>query len=251
MLSEGKQNEQNGNMSGTQNTANNTPAAFTARLKFVKKGNLQYISHLDLQRTFNRVMKRSQIPLWYTKGFNPHPKLVFSSPLSIGTESECEYLDVKIDSDISCREIMERMNRELTDELYITDVYIPSTKFSDIAWALYEINVFTDNASSTLAADTEYLFSHSPLTAVKNTKAGEREIDIIPLIKSFEARFDAERGIVGMVTTLAASPDKYLNPEMLVGAMKQKLGVLSGDPTRQWYTVMRKDLLCSDGTSFR
>lgn len=55
---------------------------FTVRLKFRKVGDLQYISHLDLQRTFNRVIKRSGIPVWYTQGFNPHMKLVFSSPLS-------------------------------------------------------------------------------------------------------------------------------------------------------------------------
>ena len=53
----------------------------TVRLKFRKVGSLQYISHLDLQRTFNRVISRACIPVWYTKGFNPHIKLVFSTPL--------------------------------------------------------------------------------------------------------------------------------------------------------------------------
>ena len=48
------------------------------RLKFRKIGNLQYISHLDLQRTMGRVLIRAKIPLWYTKGFNPHPKLIFA-----------------------------------------------------------------------------------------------------------------------------------------------------------------------------
>ena len=68
------------------------------RLKFRKTGNRQYISHLDLQRTFNRVLVRSCIPVWYTKGFNPHIKLVFSTPLSVGTQSVCEYLDIRVDT---------------------------------------------------------------------------------------------------------------------------------------------------------
>ena len=60
----------------------------TLRVRFVKKGNLQYISHLDLQRTFGRVLVRAGLPLWYTKGFNPHIKMVFGMPLPVGAESE-------------------------------------------------------------------------------------------------------------------------------------------------------------------
>ena len=51
----------------------------TVRLKFKKVGSLQYISHLDLQRTFYRIIERACLPVWYTKGFNPHAKLVFST----------------------------------------------------------------------------------------------------------------------------------------------------------------------------
>ena len=75
---------------------------FTVRLKFRKVGSLQYISHLDLQRTFMRVIVRACIPAWYTKGFNPHAKLVFSTPLSVGAQSVCEYLDIRIDREMSC-----------------------------------------------------------------------------------------------------------------------------------------------------
>ena len=82
----------------------------TVRLKFCKIGTLQYISHLDLQTTFNRIINRACLPVWYTKGFNPHIKLVFSTPLSVGTESICEYLDIRLDRDMSCEEIKERLH---------------------------------------------------------------------------------------------------------------------------------------------
>ena len=75
------------------------------RLKFCKIGKLQYISHLDLQRTFNRILVRACIPVWYTQGFNPHIKLVFSTPLSVGSESLCEYLDIKLAREIPFEEI--------------------------------------------------------------------------------------------------------------------------------------------------
>ena len=66
----------------------------TIRLGFYKKGALQYISHLDLQRTFQRILSRAELPLWYTQGFNPHPIMAFGSALALGWTSEYELLDV-------------------------------------------------------------------------------------------------------------------------------------------------------------
>ncbi len=47
------------------------------RLRFSKTGRLKYISHLDINRAMSRALKRAQIPLWYTEGFNPHPYITF------------------------------------------------------------------------------------------------------------------------------------------------------------------------------
>ena len=66
------------------------------RFKFIKRGSLQYISHLDLVRTMHKVIVRAKLPLWYTEGFNPKPKMIFAAPLSIGTESECEFMDLRM-----------------------------------------------------------------------------------------------------------------------------------------------------------
>ena len=70
------------------------------RIKFIKVGSLQYISHLDLQRTMARAC-RTKSGLVY-RGFNPHIKLVFAVPLAVGVESICEFLDIRITGDISC-----------------------------------------------------------------------------------------------------------------------------------------------------
>lgn len=244
MLSEGKK-------LSAEDIVDPNEGRFTVRLKFKKVGNLQYISHLDLQRTFNRVIKRSGIPVWYTKGFNPHMKLVFSSPLSIGSESICEYLDLSMQGDISCAEIMERLNRELTDELCIIDAYIAERKFLDIAWADYTCEIFCDGASDKLAADAEKLLSTSPVNMIKSTKSGDKEIDIVPLIKKAVVSFDEESGLLVIKARLSATSTSFLNPEMLISAMKRELGILSGDPSREWYTIMREALLDTKEEIFR
>ncbi len=220
----------------------------TVRLKFRKVGSLQYISHLDLQRTFNRVIVRACLPVWYTKGFNPHAKLVFSTPLSVGAQSVCEYLDIRIDREMSCEEIKERLNRELTEELYITDAYIPAHDFSEIAWSSYDIEICSECMDGDVAAKAQKLLSTSPLTMVKRTKSGEKEIDIIPLINHVQVSLDG--GVLKIGCTLSASSTEYLNPEMLITALKQGLGIMCGDPAEEWYTIMRTELLKSDMTRF-
>ena len=222
----------------------------TVRLKFRKTGSLQYISHLDLQRTFNRVISRACLPVWYTKGFNPHIKLVFSTPLSIGAQSVCEYLDIKIDREMTCEEIMKRLNAELTNELYITDAYFPSRDFSEIAWASYDVEINTQGASEKMAEEIQRVLTTSPVMLTKKTKSGEKEIDIIPLIYSVNTTFDSKQNTVKINCVLSASSTEYLNPEMLITALKQKLFIMSGDPKDEWYSIMRTELLKEDMTRF-
>ncbi len=223
----------------------------TVRLKFRKTGSLQYISHLDLQRTFMRVIIRACIPAWYTKGFNPHAKLVFSTPLSVGAQSVCEYLDIRIDREMSCEEIKNRLNAELTDELYITDAYIPTKDFSDIAWSSYDIEIKTAGANAELADKAKSLLSTSPLVMLKKSKSGEKEVDIIPMIKSVDAYYHEENKTLKIKCLLSASSTVYLNPEILITALKNNLGIMSGDPTEEWYTIMRTGLYTPDLEFFK
>ena len=93
---------------------NNTP--ITLRVKFFKKGRLQYISHLDLVRTMMKIIVRAKLPLWYTEGFNPKPKITFAAPLSIGTESMCEFMDIRLTEKMPAEEAMRRLNENMTDD---------------------------------------------------------------------------------------------------------------------------------------
>ena len=224
------------------------PAPKTVRLKFRKVGKLQYISHLDLQRTFMRVITRACIPAWYTKGFNPHAKLVFSTPLGVGAESECEFLDIRIDREMDLKEIMERLNGELTEELCITDAYFPKNDFSEIAYASYDIVIHTEGADAEMSESIKTALSLSPLMMTKKTKAGEKEIDIIPMIASAQVCMEGED--IKLSVTLKASSTEYLNPELLISGLRQRCGILSADPSREWYSIMRTAIRKEDLSIF-
>ncbi len=223
----------------------------TVRLKFRKVGTLQYISHLDLQRTVLRVINRACIPVWYTKGFNPHAKLVFSTPLSVGVQSEYEFLDIRIDREMPCEEIMNRINRELTNELYITECYIPTTDFHDIVWSTYEIKIKTENATEDMARNIKNTLTTSPLNLIKKTKSGEKVVDIISMINSAEVNFNNQNGEITILTTLSATTTEFLNPEMIITGLKQKLSILSEDPMKEHYSIMRKAILKADLSLFK
>ena len=225
----------------------------TVRIKFRKVGDLQYISHLDLQRTVARVLVRAKIPMWYTQGFNPHAKVIFGLPLSVGTESECEFIDLRIDRDISPAEVKERLNRELTEEMQILEAYEPTSKFQDIAWAKYEMCLRSAGADADMARKLEALYTTSPLNMTKKTKSGDKEIDITTMIRRIKAVYNADRADeIRISAILSAGSAEHLNPEMLIKAAKEHLGILSGDPTKESYTILRTHVYLSDGcTEFR
>ncbi len=206
------------------------------RIKFQKIGQLKYISHLDLCRTMTPAMIRAGIPIWYTEGFNPHPKMVFTQPLPLFAESVCEYLDIKIVENMSCEEIKERLNGALASELAVSEVYTPSEKFTEIAYAEYVI--------SGLGGITPEMLEIALAGAIeigKRTKSGQvKTVDIRPQVRSAEI-ID---GVIKCV--LDASGASYLNPDAFC---KGLIGKLSLDSETD-FSIMRVGWLKADGTEF-
>lgn len=227
----------------------NTPV--TVRVKFNKIGGLQYISHLDLVRTMHKIIVRANLPIWYTEGFNPKPKMVFSAPLSIGTESYTEYMDLRLTERISEAEIMERLNLNLTEEMKVTEVYYPTTKLSELKWLDYTITVKTLNSNEALARECEKLLNREVIEIEKKSKPGEEKkiINIAPLIKNVKARFDGEKIVIE--TCLSGDQSMFLNPEYVVKALTGELEILLGDPTEEYYTITRNRAYFEDMTPFR
>lgn len=222
----------------------------TVRIRFRKAGRLQYISHLDLQRTMGRVIARAGLPVWYTKGFNPHPKLVFGLPLPVGVESECELLDLRLDRDISNGAVRDMLNAKLTDELCVLDVTEPVMKFSDIAAADYTLRIVSAGVDDGTPAAVTALLTEGELTVTKKSKSGEREVDIIPMIGRVSCRLDAEDGALVLGVRLASGQEDNLNPTVLIGVLRERLGLLCGDPTAETCRVLREQVYDGAGRVF-
>ncbi|MDD6620555.1 MAG: TIGR03936 family radical SAM-associated protein [Eubacteriales bacterium] len=217
------------------------------RLRFAKEDRLKYISHLDINRAMSRALCRAKIPLWYTEGFNPHPYMSFSLPLSLGVESLCESVDLRITGDISNKEIKDRLNFVLPVGLRIVDVYDNFRDCSEIAFSDYVYKFqFPDNDKA--VEKMKSILDSNEILALKKAKQGRKRILKETDIKQFIDKYSVSiRGeVIVLNIRLAAGPDRNLNPSLLFDTIIRLL-----DMDFEWKSISRMSLLDKDYREFR
>jgi len=217
------------------------------RIKFEKTGSLMYISHLDMARTMQRIILRAGIDIWYSEGFNPQPKVVFAVPLPVGVESVCEFVDIKINSYMSCEEIADRLSESFPAEMKVLSVYVPETKLKNIEFIDYAMEISSPSASCEIVSQLNELFSKE-LKIVKKSKGAEKEINVLDYIKSIE--FSYVDGTVKINAVIHSGSEKNLNPELVIEAIRANTKLLNGSPLEEYYSIMRKRMLKADLTEF-
>ena len=228
---------------------NNTPIVL--RLHFKKVGRLQYVSHLDLVRTMHKVIVRAGLPLKYTEGFNPKPKMVFAAPLSVGTESVCEFVDIRLSEHMDTEAAKSALNEKMAGELQVISAYYPETKLTDLKWLSYTMRITTTGQSEELARACEELLTSEDVVIEKKSKSGSPvSLNIRPLIKSAAAALDGDAIRINCI--LSADQSKFLNPEHVIKALRARLGILSAeDLTSEYYSIMREEAYGEDMSVFR
>lgn len=216
------------------------------RLRFSKQGRLKYISHLDINRAMSRAFKRAEIPLWYTEGFNPHPYMSFSLPLSLGVESLCESVDIRIVGSITNDEIKNRMNSVLPEGLKVLDVYDDFYDNGEISYSDYVYKFqFDDNA---LALEKiKSILDGDEILALKKGKQGRKKVFKETNIKSFIDKYNISirDDTVVLNIRLLAGTDKNLNPSLLFDTIIRLI-----DMDYHWKSISRIALLKKDYSQF-
>lgn len=217
------------------------------RLRFSKTGRLKYISHLDINRAMSRALKRAQIPLWYTEGFNPHPYMSFSLPLSLGVESLCESVDLRIIGDITNDEIKNRLNNVLPQDIKITDVYDDFRDNSEIVYSDYVYKFeFKDNEAA--FEKIKNVLSSDEIIALKKGKQGRKRVMKETNIKLFIDKYSisTRNDVIVLNIRLLAGPEKNLNPSLLFDTIIRLI-----DMDFEWKSIARISLLDKDYKEFR
>lgn len=193
--------------------------AMEVRMSFQKTGMAKFISHLDTVRCITRAMKRANVPVWFTEGFNPHAFLTFAMPLSLGFESYCETVDFRLMEEVDLNELAERLNKALPVDITVKEIYVYETFPNDIRWAEYKI-IF-NNPDNLLFEQAENILSSEEIMVMKKAKQGrkkvDKEVNIKEHIKSFE--LNEEDGKLILKTVLSSGTSININPMLLIGAL--------------------------------
>lgn len=197
-------------------------------LKFAKGSSVKYISHLDLQRTFQRAFRRAELPIRYSQGFNPHAKISFASALPLGVTSSDEYLDVELEDGISPVDVCNKLNQALPQGLEVLDAKNLDKGFPSLMSIINraEYNLTYAGEGKELADGLQALnrfFAQGEIIVTKRGKKGQREINIAPLIHRYSS-WRKEGGIVLNIMSSAGSKEN-LNPLLIVEALNNFLNV--------------------------
>lgn len=217
------------------------------RLRFSKTGQAKYISHLDTNRVFSRAFARAKINLWYTQGFNPRPYMSFSLPLSLGVESYCENVDIRIIDDLTDEEIKARVNDALPLGIRIIDVYDNFMDCHDIVYSDYVYKFeFKDNE---LALEKiKAVLESDAIMAQKKAKQGKRRVLKETDIKQFVVKYNISIRDDNIILNirLLAGPDKNLNPTLLFDTIIRLI-----DMDYEWKSIGRINLLTKDFKEYK
>ena len=216
-------------------------------LRFYKKGNMRFISHLDLARLFKRAVRKGRIDVGFSNGYNPHELVNIVQPLSLGYESDSEYFEIDTMSVHDPVKLMDTLNEAMPEGLRFFDcrqIERTSQYLSNkTAYALYEAVFGLKNDSD--MPDAESFLSQEHITITKKDKKTKKDVekDVKDWIGRLELLEETEEGS-RLSLLLRSAPNETLNPVSLL----ESLCAFSGSPfDREALRVTRKDLFARKG----
>jgi len=161
------------------------------RIRYEKKGDIKFLSHLEVGRTFSRAFRRAGVHLQYSEGYHPHPKIAFGFALPVGIESRWEYFDADVKGHILTDEIINELNTELPSGLKaISAEFISSgtRSISDITNRITFLISLQSALYSQQSAEEKFkdFFLQDRVIIDRIRKDGVKKTDIKPLIESIK-----------------------------------------------------------------
>lgn len=192
-----------------------------------KLNRASYLSHLDIQRTLQRAMRRADLPLRYSNGFNPHPEVHFATALSTGDESVCEWFDVLLDGMLTPASFTERLNAALPEGLCVSGAFEGTeigfgSLTARLRAAEYRLEIQTDRPANVQAA-LESLLNEKEIIIDKRTKGGIKPHDMRPQVLDAKIlKSEADTYTLKVTGTLTAAGG--LRTEAFVKVLLERMG---------------------------
>lgn len=225
------------------------------RLRFTKLGKVRFLGHRDLARLWERTLRRAELPVAYSEGFSPRPKVAFGLALSTGYESLGEYLDVDLDTSVRPVELVtlaDRLTALLPDGIDVTAACEVSRSepslqqaVTSCSWSIEVVDVTVDEA----AAITERALDAPSLVLTRERKGKQVTDDLRPALLDLHLVGPTPHGAL-LEAELGTQP-RTLRPAELLAALDPPLSEGLVRRTHQWMTSdgARRDVVPVDATS--
>lgn len=191
-------------------------------LKFTKEENIKFISHLDVLKTIQKNIRRAELPIEYSKGFNPHMSTSIAQPLSVGVYSSGEYMDIVLEEEMDEKEIVDRLNKTAPSGIkYISALAIPYVEgqkkvpqaMAMIDAARYTIKIKYSDVSN-LENEMNELLARPEWNTIKKSKKGEKEVNLKNFIK--ELNFWIKDEVLVLNALISTGSREHLSADLLV-----------------------------------
>ncbi len=215
------------------------PVVQRIRLRYAKRGRLRFASHRDLARAFERALRRAGVPMAYSAGFTPHPKISYAGAAPTGVASDAEYLEIGLRARAAdLAELRDRLDAALPDGLDILEAVeaSPGGLAERLEASLWRLE-FADLAVGELQSLVEGLLAREHLPVERLTKDGRRTVDARGAIRSATVGVprDAPHAILDVVVRQVTPA---VRPDDIVAALRAVAGLAHDDP-RWTYRAMR------------
>jgi len=190
-------------------------------LQFQKGDIIRHLGLLDLQRTMQRALRRSGLPIRYSNGFNPHIVMSFASALSSGIPGDAELLDVALSGETTEAECLEAMNRVLPPSLAASRVRLVEDSFpkvtAQLRQAQYRIRLRGGDTARIVRAIPAFL-AEGEIMALRKSKRAETMVNIRPMLHELTVIRDDESEAV-LTARVSFVETATLKPELLLDAL--------------------------------
>ena len=190
---------------------------------FEKSERLRHIGHLDIQRAVMRALRRSGLPVSYSKGFNPHILLTFASALSTGAAGCKEIMDVQLDRDVTPEEFVAAMNGAMPPDMQLSFAKVLDDRhialMAQVQAADYTMTILDASAAEKLVSVLPSFLAQESIITMRKTKSGMKETDIRPLLLELTGEGNVLHTVMTLTERLACKPN------MLMEALSAYAGI--------------------------
>jgi len=185
------------------------------RITFSKFGPLRYIGHLDLHRIWERTCRRAGIPLSYSQGFHPQPRLSMAAALPLGFIGQAELMDMWLENEEEILKILNRLQENAPPGLILTDIqsielHQPALQ-TQVLFANYKVEFLDPVDGDEIVHQIDKMIFSKTIVRTRRS----REYDLRPLIDSIKYTV-SEGSFTGLAMRLSASPAATGRPEEIL-----------------------------------